>query len=196
MFNDDAIEQMVMDAFDELCDDQGIDGPWREEGPMALALVPDPTRLGAAVDLWMRIENREETARQQIVERTTIFGSSQLAAPGAQESDIAEGDEEDVEYAPEPILDEIELRGRLLVDVLNVVSQQLSDRRGALELGEDLLDLDGVRTAMIEALDLQFRRPPPGENLDRRQLRGGRGRVAFEVRRQPHGGALWDALSW
>lgn len=159
MFNDDAIEQMVMDAFDEMCDDQGIDGPWRDEGPMALALVPDPTRLGAAVDLWMRIENREETARQQIVERTTIFGSSQLAAPGAREGDLAEGDEEDVEYAPEPILDEIELRGRLLVDVLNVVSQQLSNRRGARELGEDLLDLDGVRTAMIEALELSFADP-------------------------------------
>ena len=159
MFNDDAIEQMVMDAFDEMCDDQGIDGLWRDEGPMALALVPDPTRLGAVVDLWMRIENRDETARQQIVERTTIFGSSQLVAPGDSGADMAEGEQADVEYEPEPILDEIELRGRLLVDVLNVVSQQLSERRGALELGEDLPNLEDVRSAMIEALDLSFADP-------------------------------------
>lgn len=156
MFNDEAIEQMVMDAFDELCDDQGIDGPWRDEGPLPLALVPDPTRLGAAADLWMRIENRAENARQGIVERTTIFGSSQLAAPGDPEGDVTEGDQEAVEYDPEPILDEIELRGRLLVDLLNAVSQQLSDRRGALELGEELPGLDAVHAAMIDALELTF----------------------------------------
>lgn len=162
MFTDEAIEQMVLDAFDELCNDQGIEGSWAEEGPMALALVPDPLRLGAVVDLWMRVENREETARQRIVERTTIFGSRQMEVVEEDEEEPEEeGEGEDAEgeeyqESPEPLLDEIELRGRLLVDVMNVVSQQLSDRRGALELGEEMASLDAVRTAMIEAIELSF----------------------------------------
>jgi hypothetical protein len=155
---------MVLDAFDELCEDQGIEGSWADEGPMALALVPDALRLGAVVDLWMRVENREETARQHIVERTTIFGSRQMeAVEEDEEEDVeetegaADGEEgEEYEESPEPLLDEIELRGRLLVDVMNVVSQQLSERRGALELGEEMPSLDDVRTAMIEAIDLSF----------------------------------------
>lgn len=156
MFNDEAIEQMVLDAFDELCTDQGIDGTWAEEGPMALALVPDALRLGAAVDLWMRVENREETARQHIVERTTIFGSTQIETVPDRDDDAGALEDEDVAYDPEPLLDEIELRGRLLVDVMNVVSQQLSERRGALELGEEMPPLEAVREAMIEALNLSF----------------------------------------
>src|SRR5262249_14382113 len=137
MFSDEVVEQMVLDAFDELCDDQGIEGSWADEGPKSLALVPDPMRLGAAVDLWMRVENREETARQHLVERTTIFGSRQMEAIEEEEAESegedGEGEEGEYEESPEPLLDEIELRGRLLVDVINVVSQQLSDRRGALE---------------------------------------------------------------
>lgn len=169
MFSDEAIERMVLDAFDELCADQGIEGSWAEEGPVALALVPDPLRLGAVVDLWMRVENREENARQHIVEHTTIFGSHQIEAlPENEEAEeeeegdqeyAAEGDEEEDEEeqeSPEPLLDEIELRGRLLVDVLNTVSQQLSDRRGALELGEEMPTLDSVRDAMIEAISISF----------------------------------------
>jgi hypothetical protein len=167
MFSDEAIERMVLDAFDELCSDQAIEGPWADEGPVGLALVPDPLRLGAAVDLWMRVENREETARQHIVERTTIFGSSQISAlpdveeeaeeeSEASEASALEDDGEEAQESPEPLLDELELRGRLLVDVMNVVSQQLSDRRGALELGEEMPPLDTVREAMIEALNLSF----------------------------------------
>lgn len=161
MFTDEAIEQMVLDAFDELCDDQGIEGPWADEGPKALALVPDPLRLGAAVDLWMRVENREETARQHLVERTTIFGSRQVEAVDEDVEEeaaggAAEGEGEDYQESPEPLLDEIELRGRLLVDVMTVVSQQLSDRRGALELGEDMPNLDDVRKQMVEAIELSF----------------------------------------
>jgi hypothetical protein len=167
MFTDEAIERMVLDAFDELCADQGIEGAWAEEGPVSLALVPDPLRLGAAVDLWMRVENREERARQHIVEHTTIFGSHQLEA--LPEDDVDEGDPQDfvaedddddeVQESPEPLLDELELRGRLLVDVLNVVSQQLSERRGALELGEELPSLDVVREAMLEAVSIGFADP-------------------------------------
>jgi hypothetical protein len=163
MFTDEAIERMVLDAFDELCSDQGIDGPWADEGPMALALVPDPLRLGAVVDLWMRVENREETARQHLVERTTIFGSRQMEEIEDETEDEEEaagdgGGGEDGEYqeSPEPLLDEIELRGRLLVDVMNVVSQRLSDRRGALELGEEMPNLDDVRKEMLEAIELSF----------------------------------------
>lgn len=168
MFADEAIERMVLDAFDELCSDQGIEGPWADEGPVGLALTPDPLRLGAAVDLWMRVENREETARQHIVERTTIFGSSQLSAlpdldEEEEEEEAAAGDagdgedeDEEIQESPEPLLDELELRGRLLVDVLNVVSQQLSDRRGALELGEEMPPLETVREAMVEAINLSF----------------------------------------
>jgi hypothetical protein len=161
MFTDEAIERMVLDAFDELCADQGIEGAWAEEGPVALALVPDPLRLGAAVDLWMRVENREERARQHFVEHTTIFGSHQLEAlPEEPEEEDEDGEgyegEEEVQESPEPLLDELELRGRLLVDVVNVVSQQLSERRGALELGEEVPSLDAVREAMLEAIALSF----------------------------------------
>lgn len=162
MFTDEAIEQMVLDAFDELCTDQGIEGPWAEEGPMGLALTPDPLRLGAVVDLWMRVENREETARQHIVERTTIFGSHQIETvpeedeEEAEEAAAIEDEDDEAQESPEPLLDEIELRGRLLVDVINVVSQQLSDRRGALELGEEMPELESVREAMIEAINLSF----------------------------------------
>ena len=168
MFSDEAIETMVLDAFDELCMDQGIEGAWADEGPMALALVPDPLRLGAAVDLWMRVENREENARRLLIERTTIFGSHQIeAVPDYDDSDEA-GDEADADgdeeaddeetdrESPEPLLDELELRGRLLVDVINVVSQQLSNRRGALELGEEVPDLESIHQEMIEAIDLSF----------------------------------------
>jgi hypothetical protein len=158
MFEDEAIERMVLDSFDEMCADAGIEGPWADDGPLSLALVPDPLRLGAAVDLWMRIENREETIRQGFVERTSILGSHQLeaadappAAAGTSGGDSAEYDE-----GPEPILDEIELRGRLLVDVLNVVSQQLSNRRGALELGEEIPGLDAMREAILEAVNVSF----------------------------------------
>lgn len=167
MFTDEAIERMVLDAFDELCSDQGIEGPWADEGPVGLALVPDPLRLGAAVDLWMRVENREETARQHIVERTTIFGSSQISAlPDVEDEEEDDADAsgaaaledegEDVQESPEPLLDELELRGRMLVDVMNAVSQQLSDRRGALEMGDEMPPLDTVREAMIEAINLSF----------------------------------------
>ncbi len=162
MFTDEAIEKMVLEAFDELCDDQGIEGPWADEGPKSLALLPDPLRLGAVVDLWMRVENREETARQHLVERTTIFGSRQMEV--IEEDEVEESTDDDdaedgdggYEDSPEPLLDEIELRGRLLVDVMNVVSQQLSDRRGALELGEEMNSLNTVRDAMIEAINLGF----------------------------------------
>jgi hypothetical protein len=162
MFTDEAIERMVLDAFDELCTDQGIEGSWSDEGPMALALVPDPLRLGAAVDLWMRVENREETARQHLVERTTIFGSRQMEViedeeEEAESAEAGEGEEDgEFQESPEPLLDEIELRGRMLVDVMNVVSQRLSDRRGALELGEEMPDLDDVRKEMLEAIELSF----------------------------------------
>jgi hypothetical protein len=163
MFSDETLEQMVYDAFDELCADQGIEGPFAADGPLSLALVPDPLRLGAAVDLWMRIESREELARNPIIERTTIFGSSQLNAIVADdEEEDAEADGDDAagageaEENPEPVLDELELRGRLLVDVVNTVSQYLSDRRGALELGEEVTDLDTVRDAILEAVNLSF----------------------------------------
>ncbi|HWE64858.1 MAG TPA: hypothetical protein VHB98_24355 [Chloroflexota bacterium] len=161
MFSDEAIERMVLDAFDELCADQGIEGPWADEGPVGLAMAPEPLRLGAVVDLWMRVENREETARQHIIERTTIFGSSQLqAVPDRDEEqdDVEAGEDEgeEIQESPEPLLDEIELRGRLLVDVINTVSQQLSDRRGAQELGDEMPPLDAVREAMIEAINLSF----------------------------------------
>lgn len=159
MFQDEAVERMVLDAFDEMCGDAGIEGPWADEGPMGLALVPDPLRLGAVVDLWMRIENREQTARQGFVERTTILGSHQLETSSqfeAAEGDDAPGDAEEYDESPEPVLDEIELRGRLLVDVLNVVSQQLSDRRGALELGEEIPSIETVREAILEAVNLSF----------------------------------------
>jgi|GEM_PF-1246993 len=161
MFQDEAIERLVLDAFDEMCADAGIEGAWADEGPMSLALVPDPLRLGAVVDLWMRIENREETLRQGFVERTSILGSHQLEAPQNEvedSADDAESDEGDEEYEEivEPLLDELELRGRLLGDVLNTVSQQLSDRRGALELGEELSDIAAVRDAMIEAINVSF----------------------------------------
>jgi hypothetical protein len=169
MFTDEAIEAMVLDAFDELCNDQAIEGGWADEGPMALALVPDPLRLGAAVDLWMRVENREENARRPVVERTTIFGSHHIEADEeveveeveieVQEIGVAAGDqgeEEEEEESPEPLLDELELRGRLLVDVMNVVSQQLSNRRGALEMGEEVDDINKVREEMIEAINGAF----------------------------------------
>jgi hypothetical protein len=167
MFSDEAIEEMVRDAFDELCDDQGIEGVWAEEGPMGLALVPDPMRLGAAVDLWMRVENREENARRLLIERTTIFGSHQIEAvpdydtdeagdEAAADGDAEADDEETDRESPEPLLDELELRGRLLVDVINVVSQQLSNRRGALELGEEVPDLESIHQEMIEAINLSF----------------------------------------
>jgi hypothetical protein len=165
MFTDEAIESMVLDAFDELCSDQGIEGPWADEGPVGLALVPDPLRLGGAVDLWMRVENREETARQHIVERTTIFGSHQIEAlpdfDEEEETEVAdaasvEDEGEEAQESPEPLLDELELRGRLLVDVMNVVSQQLSDRRGALEMGDEMPPLETVREAMVEAINLSF----------------------------------------
>jgi hypothetical protein len=165
MFSDEALEQMVYDAFDELCSDQGIEGPFAADGPISLALVPDPLRLGAAADLWMRIESREEMARNPIVERTTIFGSRPLDAIVVEEDEVEVEDAEDAEEdedadeaeeSPEPVLDELELRGRLLVDVVNTVSQYLSDRRGALELGEDVADLETVREAMLEAINLSF----------------------------------------
>jgi hypothetical protein len=164
MFSDEAIEAMVLDAFDELCSDQAIEGGWADEGPMALALVPDPLRLGAAVDLWMRVENREENARRPVVERTTIFGSHHIEADEDVEEveveveEIAPGatDDEEEEESPEPLLDELELRGRLLVDVMNVVSRHLSNRRGALELGEQVDDINQVREEMIEAINGAF----------------------------------------
>jgi hypothetical protein len=158
MFEDEAIERMVLDSFDEMCADAGIEGPWADDGPLSLALVPDPLRLGAAVDLWMRIENREETVRQGFVERTSILGSHQLEAPAGPPvaADSDEGDSSEYVEGPEPILDEIELRARLLVDVLNVVSQQLSDRRGALELGEEISGLDTLRDAILEAVNVSF----------------------------------------
>lgn len=156
MFGDEAIEQMVYDAFDELCQDHAIEGGWVDEGPLGLALVPDPLRLGAVVDLWMRIETREEAARRPIVERTTIFGSSQIETvvdeDAVEDEEVADaGDQQ-----PEPLLDELELRGRLLVDVLNAASQQLSDRRGALELGEEMASLDEVKAALLEAIEVSF----------------------------------------
>jgi hypothetical protein len=166
MFSDEAIETMVLDAFDELCSDQAIEGGWADEGPMALALVPDPLRLGAAVDLWMRVENREENARRPVVERTTIFGSHHIEADEDVEVEVEEveieeidpgaTDEEEEVESPEPLLDELELRGRLLVDVMNVVSQQLSNRRGALEMGEAVDDINKVREEMIEAINGAF----------------------------------------
>jgi hypothetical protein len=165
MFQDEAIERQVYDAFDELCSDAGIEGQWADEGPVGLALVPDPLRLGAAVDLWMRIENREETARQGFVERTSILGSHQLetpadrAAASGTDADADAGQApDDAEYdeTPEPVLDEIELRGRMLVDVLNAASQMLSDRRGALELGEELPTVDALRAALTEAISFSF----------------------------------------
>ncbi len=165
MFSDEAIETMVLDAFDELCGDQAIEGGWADEGPMALALVPDPLRLGAAVDLWMRVENREENARRPVVERTTIFGSHHIESiedteDEEDEEDGADGFEDDEEQeSPEPLLDELELRGRLLVDVMNVVSQHLSNRRGALEMGEDVGDITQVRDEMIEAINASFGEP-------------------------------------
>ena len=162
MFQDEAIEHMVLDAFDEMCSDAGIEGAWAEEGPMGLAMTPDPLRLGAAVDLWMRIENREETARQGFVERTTILGSHQIDMPMAEieQDDVSNNgsaaDDDQYEESVEPLLDELELRGRLLVDVMNAVSQQLSERRGALELGEDIPSLTSVREAVLEAINLSF----------------------------------------
>jgi hypothetical protein len=164
MFQDEAIERMVLDAFDEMCADAGIEGVFSDEGPKGLALVPNPLRLGAVVDLWMRIENREETVRQGFIERTSILGSHQLDAPTEDEEEEnedggengAEGSDDDYVESPEPLLDELELRGRLLVDVLNTISQQLSVRRGALELGEEMPSLDAVRDAMIEAVNTSF----------------------------------------
>ncbi len=167
MFSDNVIEDMVWAAFNELCSDQGIDGNWAEEGPMGLALVPDPLRLGAAVDLWMRVENREENARNPVVERTTIFGSHHIETiedtdEPEEEPEEDEGDgqaAEEAQESPEPILDELELRGRLLVDVMHVISQQLSNRRGALELDEEVGDLTQVKDEMIEAINLAFADP-------------------------------------
>ncbi|HVC80092.1 MAG TPA: hypothetical protein VNL35_06265 [Chloroflexota bacterium] len=171
MFSDEAIEAMVWDSFNELCTDQGIEGIWADEGPMGLALIPDPLRLGAAVDLWMRVENREENARRPVVERTTIFGSHHIETldeePEEEEATDEDGAEADGEVAAdeeeqeseEPLLDELELRGRLLVDVMNVVSQQLSNRRGALELEEEVGDLTQVKDEMIEAINLAFSDP-------------------------------------
>ncbi|HXT34140.1 MAG TPA: hypothetical protein VN837_01070 [Chloroflexota bacterium] len=168
MFSDEAIEAMVWDSFNELCTDQGIEGVWADEGPMGLALIPDPLRLGAAVDLWMRVENREENARRPVVERTTIFGSHHIETLEEEpEEDVADEEGEDGEEADgeeeqesaEPLLDELELRGRLLVDIMNVVSQQLSNRRGALELDEEVGDLTQVKDEMIEAINLAFSDP-------------------------------------
>ena len=169
MFSDEAIEAMVWDSFNELCTDQGIEGVWADEGPMGLALIPDPLRLGAAVDLWMRVENREENARRPVVERTTIFGSHHIETLEEEPEDAdddgeeGEGDEEadgaEEQESAEPLLDELELRGRLLVDVMNVVSQQLSNRRGALELDEEVGDLTQVKDEMIEAINLAFSDP-------------------------------------
>ncbi len=176
LFQDKAIERMVLDSFDEMCEDAGIEGAFADEGPMTLALVPDPLRLGAVVDLWMRIESREETARQAIAEHTTILGShfvdvandddleeeydeeeGESVDDAEQESEADDdGDEEDDEETVEPLLDELELRGRLLVDVINAVGQQLSERRGALELGEELPSLASVREAILEALNITF----------------------------------------
>ncbi|MGH2389936.1 MAG: hypothetical protein ACRDIE_17195, partial [Chloroflexota bacterium] len=155
---------MVLDAFDELCGDQAIEGGWADEGPMALALVPDPLRLGAVVDLWMRVENREENARRPVVERTTIFGSHHIETIEEETIEAEENGEDEIgedeeEESPEPLLDELELRGRLLVDVMNVVSQQLSNRRGALEMGEDVGDVDQLRDEMIEAINASFSEP-------------------------------------
>ncbi|MGH2409989.1 MAG: hypothetical protein ACRDGS_06405, partial [Chloroflexota bacterium] len=169
MFSDEAIEAMVWDSFNELCTDQGIEGVWADEGPMGLALIPDPLRLGAAVDLWMRVENREENARRPVVERTTIFGSHHIETleedteeddAGIDEEDGGEeGDGEEAQESAEPLLDELELRGRLLVDVMNVVSQQLSNRRGALESDEEVGDITQVKDEMIEAINLAFTDP-------------------------------------
>ncbi len=189
LFQDEAIERMVLDAFDEMCSDAGIEGAFAEEGPMTLALVPDALRLGAAVDLWMRIESREETARQAFSEQTSILGSHLIDVKSDVDEDELEEDDEDLEdeeyddegepvaqvdeavaggevtqdaeqeayeETVEPLLDELELRGRLLVDVVNAVSQQLSDRRGALELGEELPSLASVRQALLEALNITF----------------------------------------
>jgi hypothetical protein len=161
MFQDEAIERLVYDAFDELCSDAGIEGQWADEGPVGLALVPDPLRLGAAVDLWMRIENREQTARQGFVERTSILGSHQLETPAdhatASGADAGQApDDAEYDETPEPVLDEIELRGRMLVDILNAASQMLSDRRGALELGEELPTADALRAALTEAISYSF----------------------------------------
>ena len=185
LFQDKAIERMVLDAFDEMCGDTGIEGAFAEEGPMTLALVPDALRLGAAVDLWMRIESREESARQSIAEHTTILGSHLInvtreddeeleedeeyedetdpavAGDDAKEGEVEEGEEEEgeeeeYEETVEPLLDELELRGRLLVDVVNAVSQQLSERRAALELDEEVPGLASVRDAILEALNLTF----------------------------------------
>jgi hypothetical protein len=159
MFQDEAIERLVYDAFDELCADAGIEGQWADEGPVGLALVPDPLRLGAAVDLWMRIENREETARQGFVERTSILGSHQLETPVTPDDGSADDRAAGAgtyDETPEPVLDEIELRGRLLVDILNAASRLLSDRRGALELGEELPTVDALRDAMTEAINFSF----------------------------------------
>ena len=174
---------MVLDAFDEMCGDTGIEGAFAEEGPMTLALVPDALRLGAAVDLWMRIESREESARQSIAEHTTILGSHLInvtreddeeleeneeyedetdpavAGDDAKEGEVEddeEEEEEEYEETVEPLLDELELRGRRLVDVVNAVSQQLSERRAALELGEEVPGLASVREAILEALNLTF----------------------------------------
>ncbi|HEY8286572.1 MAG TPA: hypothetical protein VIJ28_19460 [Chloroflexota bacterium] len=171
MFSDEAVEAMVWDSFNELCTDQGIEGVWADEGPMGLALIPDPLRLGAAVDLWMRVENREENARRPVVERTTIFGSHHIETieEDAEEEDTTneeggdangdEGDGEEEQESAEPLLDELELRGRLLVDVMNVVSQQLSNRRGALESDEEVGDITQVKDEMIEAINLAFTDP-------------------------------------
>lgn len=184
LFQDKAIERMVLDAFDEMCGDAGIEGGFADEGPMTLALAPDPLRLGAAVDLWMRIESREETARQAFEEHTTILGShlidvthdaededleeDELEAEDADQAEpgvsgesaegVGEQDEEDEEYEEtvEPLLDELELRGRLLVDVVNAVGQQLSERRGALEMGEEVPALSTVREAILAALTITF----------------------------------------
>jgi hypothetical protein len=191
LFQDEAIERMVLDAFDEMCGDAGIEGAFAEEGPMSLALVPDPLRLGAVVDLWMRIESREESARQAFAERTTILGSHLIDVTPDQDDDLDEEldeeyeeegedqgeasvpaetaagevndhtkakqeDEEEYEETVEPLLDELELRGRLLVDVVNAVGQQLSERRGALEMGEELPTLAAVREAILEALNITF----------------------------------------
>lgn len=167
MFSDEAIEAMVWDSFTELCTDQGIEGVWADEGPMGLGLIPDPLRLGAAVDLWMRVENREENARRPVVERTTIFGSHHIETPDEDTeeeddtdgADQGDGDGEEEPESAEPLLDELELRGRLLVDLMNVVSQQLSNRRGALEMAEEVGDLAQLKEEMIGALDLAFADP-------------------------------------
>src|SRR6185312_10936553 len=104
--------------------------------------------------------------RRPVIERTTIFGSHHIEADEDEEVEVEDveveevgagaTDDEEEEESPEPLLDELELRGRLLVDVMNVVTQQLSNRRGALELGDEIGDINQVREEMIEAINASF----------------------------------------